>query len=144
MASWLFLAVCLVGALLVWNVYRPVGGPRSSAPSFFLGWLTGELGIHHIFWQAVATVGFAWAGALEAWPGQLGLLVAVASWLALGWHYFRGFEARAVVERALDSALPPGYRERILPELDAMVGEGLITLERVEVIAYRAKSEQGT
>ena len=27
----------------------------------------------------------------------------------------------------------------VLPELDAMVGEGLITLERVEVIAYRAK-----
>jgi hypothetical protein len=25
----------------------------------------------------------------------------------------------------------------VLPELDAMVGEGLITLERVEVIAYR-------
>ena len=32
----------------------------------------------------------------------------------------------------------------ILPELDATVGEGLITLERVEVIAYRAKSEPGT
>ena len=27
----------------------------------------------------------------------------------------------------------------VLPELDAMVGEGLITLERVEVVAYRAK-----
>jgi len=26
----------------------------------------------------------------------------------------------------------------VLPELDAMVHEGLITLERVEVIAYRA------
>lgn len=26
----------------------------------------------------------------------------------------------------------------VLPELDAMVGEGLITLERVEVIAYRS------
>jgi uncharacterized protein len=26
----------------------------------------------------------------------------------------------------------------ILPELDAMVGDGLITLERLEVIAYRA------
>ena len=25
----------------------------------------------------------------------------------------------------------------ILPELDAMVGDGLITIERVEVIAYR-------
>ncbi len=26
----------------------------------------------------------------------------------------------------------------VLPELDSMVGDGLITLERVEVIAYRA------
>jgi PII-like signaling protein len=29
----------------------------------------------------------------------------------------------------------------ILPELDSMVGDGLITLERVEVIAYRANRE---
>jgi PII-like signaling protein len=28
----------------------------------------------------------------------------------------------------------------ILPELDAMVGDGLITLEKVEVLAYRAGS----
>jgi PII-like signaling protein len=27
----------------------------------------------------------------------------------------------------------------VLPELDAMVGDGLITLERIEVIAYRAR-----
>jgi PII-like signaling protein len=30
----------------------------------------------------------------------------------------------------------------VLPELDAMVADGLITLERVEVIAYRAKRDQ--
>jgi uncharacterized protein len=29
----------------------------------------------------------------------------------------------------------------ILPELDAMVADGLITLERVEVIAYRANAD---
>lgn len=29
----------------------------------------------------------------------------------------------------------------VLPELDAMVDDGLITLERVEVIAYRAKRQ---
>jgi hypothetical protein len=29
----------------------------------------------------------------------------------------------------------------VLPELDGMVGEGLITLEKVEVIAYRAAAE---
>jgi PII-like signaling protein len=31
----------------------------------------------------------------------------------------------------------------ILPELDAMVGDGLITLERIEVIAYRGESTAG-
>jgi uncharacterized protein len=31
----------------------------------------------------------------------------------------------------------------ILPVLDAMVGDGLITLERVEVIAYRANAPFG-
>jgi PII-like signaling protein len=30
----------------------------------------------------------------------------------------------------------------ILPELDALVGDGLITLERVEVVAYRAQQRQ--
>src|SRR4249919_2347597 len=30
----------------------------------------------------------------------------------------------------------------ILPDLDAMVGDGLITLEKVEVIAYRARAPE--
>jgi len=28
----------------------------------------------------------------------------------------------------------------VLPEIDGMVGDGLITLERIEVVAYRAKA----
>ena len=31
--------------------------------------------------------------------------------------------------------------ERILPVLDEMVGEGMVTVERVEVIAYRGRAE---
>ena len=31
--------------------------------------------------------------------------------------------------------------ERILPVLDEMVGEGMVTVERVEVIAYRGSAE---
>jgi PII-like signaling protein len=31
--------------------------------------------------------------------------------------------------------------ERILPELDSMIGEGMITLEKVNVIAYRSKKK---
>ncbi len=30
----------------------------------------------------------------------------------------------------------------VLPELDAMVGEGLITLEKIEVIAYRSPEQE--
>lgn len=30
----------------------------------------------------------------------------------------------------------------VLPELDAMVGDGLITLERVEIVAYRGRNER--
>ena len=117
MVSWIFLLVCLVGAGLVWNVYRPSGGLRASAPSFFVGWLTGELALHHIFWQAVATVLFVWAGALEAWPGKLGLAIAFASWAALGLHTLRGFEAKGVSERALQEGLGTDFAESIRPEL---------------------------
>ena len=31
----------------------------------------------------------------------------------------------------------PERIEAFLPELDAMIGEGLVTLEKVQVIAYR-------
>ena len=31
---------------------------------------------------------------------------------------------------------------RVLPDLDAMVGEGMVTLEKVHVIAYRSKADR--
>src|SRR5438093_55527 len=35
--------------------------------SFFAGWLTTELALHHLAWQALLTAAFVWAGALAAW-----------------------------------------------------------------------------
>lgn len=34
--------------------------------------------------------------------------------------------------------------EAVMPALDEMIGEGMITLEKVQVIAYRAESEGGS
>ena len=51
--------------------------------SFFAAWLTGELAVWHIVWQAVATVVFIALGALDAWPGWLGLAITLASWVGL-------------------------------------------------------------
>ena len=116
--SWLFLLVALIGAVLTYNAFRPQYAPsRRAALSFFAGWLTTELALHHIAWQAVVTLGFAWAGALDQWPGKLGLLITMLSWIALGYAYWRGREAGEVVERALRRELGTDYATRILPDL---------------------------
>ena len=69
---WLFFFVSLIGAWLTYNAYQPIyAGARRAAFSFFAGWLTTELALHHIAWQAVMTLVFLRAGALHAWPGRL-------------------------------------------------------------------------
>ncbi|HUI04760.1 MAG TPA: hypothetical protein VLZ77_14570, partial [Acidimicrobiales bacterium] len=72
--SWVYLAVSLVGALLVVNAFRPVRHPWGAVPSFFAGWYTAEMPVWHVVWQVGATVLFAFEGAFGAWPG----------WVALG------------------------------------------------------------
>jgi acetyl esterase/lipase len=115
---WLFLVGSLIGAALVWNVYRPMAvATRRGFASFFVGWLTAELAVHHVGWQGVFTAGFLSLGALEAWPGQLALAVTGVSWLFLGAHYVRGYQAAESVEQALRAAFGDDYRARILPEV---------------------------
>ena len=116
--SWLFLAVSLWGAWFTWNALRPSwDSPRFAVVSFAAGWLTTELALHHIVWQVVATVFFAYAGALHHWPGALGLVITFASWAGLLLVQRQAHAAEDVMERALVESLGPGYREQILPEL---------------------------
>lgn len=118
MAGWLFLVAALVGAGLVWNVYRPIRSSlRLGFASFFLGWLEAELAVHHILWQAVATAIFVAFGALETLPGRIALVVTLVSWLALALHYVRGFAVRETVDGALSDGLGAGYEDRIAPAL---------------------------
>src|SRR5438067_8543930 len=67
-----FLIVSIIGALFTLNAYRPLLkiGPFS-VPTFFAGWLTSELPVHHLVWQAVASAVFIWRGALGA-DGETG------------------------------------------------------------------------
>ncbi len=115
-ASWLFLAVSLVGAAFTFSTMvrmRRIGWLL--VPYFFAGWLTGELALHHIAWQALATVAFIAWGALDAWPGVLGLVITVASWIALVVFHRRSGGTGAVFDEALrqglgafETADPPG------------------------------------
>jgi acetyl esterase/lipase len=111
---WLFLAVSLVGAWFTVNALRPmVRGARRSVLSFFAGWLTSELALHHVAWQALFAAGFVWAGALGAWPGWVGLGVTVVSWAGLAWCFLGARSAEGVVERALCASLGDDYRDAI-------------------------------
>jgi acetyl esterase/lipase len=89
--AWLFLLVSLVGAVFTAAVVLRIR--RISyflVPYFFGAWLTGELAVHHVVWQAIATIAFVALGALDAWPGVLGLVITLASWALL-----LGFNRRA-------------------------------------------------
>jgi acetyl esterase/lipase len=115
---WLFLVVASIGAWFTFNTYRPIHWPAPAAAlSFFAGWLTTELALHHLAWQVALTVVFAWLGALDTWPGQLGLVITVVSWVALARAYAGARQAEGVVEQALADALGADYEERILPAI---------------------------
>lgn len=106
------------GALFTWVAVRPPRRPRwLNVPVFFAGWLTGELALHHIAWQAVATLGFALAGAFSAWPGRLGLAITLASWAGLLASLRTARAAHSVVDRSLAQGLGPDYGGRIHPEV---------------------------
>lgn len=117
MISWLFLAASLWGAAFTWNaLYPTIRGSRRSVLSFAAGWLTSELALHHLAWQALATLVFGLLGAFEAWPGKVGLVLSIVSWGGLAVAQLRAMRAGGVIEAALQSALGAEYREGILPE----------------------------
>ena len=123
---WLFLVVSLVGAGFTYNALRPTYAPSQRAVlSFFAGWLTAELALHHIAWQAVLTAGFVFAGALRRWPGVLGLGITLLSWMGLAGLWWSARSARVVVEQALRESLGADYAERILPEVSARLSPGI-------------------
>ncbi|MCC6847340.1 MAG: alpha/beta hydrolase [Deltaproteobacteria bacterium] len=105
-APWLFLFVSLVGAAFTATaVLRIRRISYLIVPYFFGAWLTGELAVHHVAWQAIATVVFVALGALDAWPGWLGLAITVTSWAALAiFHQLAGVTG-AVFDAALDHDL---------------------------------------
>jgi acetyl esterase/lipase len=108
--SWAYLAVSVVGAGFVVNAYRPSRSGPTSVLSFFGGWLTGELPLHNIAWQGLATLGFGLLGAFGSWPGWLGLAVTLVSWAGLVGLLRESRRSRTVVDQAL-SAIQMGSTE---------------------------------
>ena len=106
----LFLCLALFGAVMTANAF--VAQRRFTPfiiPSFFSGWLVSELPLHHIAWQAIATVAFVAGGALEAWQGWVGLVVTMVSWGGLLALRPIAQRSQGIVDASLSEALGQGY-----------------------------------
>ena len=111
---WLFLVAALTGLGFTANAFRPVRRNHwFFSQSFFAAWLTTELAGHHLFWQVVATGLFVALGALAAWPGWVGLALAVVSWVGLVILMAQGFRAAQQLEDAIGHLLPVGDPPRV-------------------------------
>ncbi|MDI1446117.1 alpha/beta hydrolase fold domain-containing protein [Polyangium sp. 6x1] len=128
----LFLIAAGVGAMFTLNALRPARKfwPLVGA-GFFASWLTGELAAHHLFWQAVATALFVWAGGLDGWPGWVALFVVSLSWIGLVRIVIDARKARDVTESALREGLGTTYRSVIPEEIGAHVDEHFSLRQRL-------------
>ena len=127
-----FLLATVVGAMFTMNALRPAKRwwPLVG-PGFFAAWLTGELAPHHIFWQAVASALFVWAGALAGWPGYAALGLTLGSWIGLVALVIEARKARGVMEAALREQLGARFEEQIEPSMRANLDEGWTVRQRL-------------
>lgn len=101
-----YLAASAVGALNTANARQPLTRRgRGAVACFFPGWLTSEMPLHAIGWQALATLGFAGRGALRSPSGLVGLGISFGSWATLARLWSESTGARDVFDRALRDGL---------------------------------------
>ena len=114
---WVFLAVSLVGAWFTFNAFRPSRRWQTVTISFFASWMTGELALFHLAWQLAAAAVFVRLGALDAWPGLVGLGICIGSWVGLVGLQLISLRSATVIEHALREGLGGDYRSEIAPGL---------------------------
>ena len=126
MLGWEIVAASLVGLALTLNAWRPLHWPFPVAlASFFAGWLTTELALHHLAVQALVFAAALSLLPLGSWQGTAAAVAALASGGGLWTLHVRGERARAAVDGALRGALGEGHEERCAPEARAWLGAAL-------------------
>jgi acetyl esterase/lipase len=104
----LFLICAVFGALNTANGYRPFSRKGFlSLPALSAGVMTSELPLQILFWQAVGTGLFVWAGALRSTTGVVGLVISVLSWVGLVGLYRAAEQSARVLDEALRGARSP-------------------------------------
>jgi acetyl esterase/lipase len=109
-----FFVLSLFFGWLAYNLYSPIyNNSKGATASFFAGWLTAELAIHHIVWQVILVSLFIWGGAISGFFGALGFFICIVAWLAMLYHYLLSEKAATEVADALYDGLGEDYLQEI-------------------------------
>ncbi len=143
--AWLLLALGGWCALFTLNAFWPPRRPPVlAAAMFFAGWLTVEVSLHHLAWQAVAVGVLVAGGGLTAWPGWVGLGLALAAWGGLWVCLVWSTHTRATMDAALADGLGVDGGEALGVDLRPSAMELLVPwpvrprdVERLNDIPYR-------
>lgn len=95
------------------SLYPPPRPGVVALAGWFVGWIIGELPLHHIALQLGVGVWMVASGGLEAWPGWLGLGALGVSLAGLCQHVTLAARTSGAIETALNQALGPDYRQTI-------------------------------
>src|SRR5262245_26630393 len=115
-----YLALSALGLAFAWSARWPPHRPAFwRMPGFLMGWLSGELPLHHLALQIALTAGFGAVGAFASGPGRIGLVVSAVTAVLLIDLARRPAAAAGALERALAEALGADYRARIGTDLAA-------------------------
>lgn len=100
----------VVAAALAANAIRPVPGRHTGIPSFFAGWLAGELAPHLLAAVVADTAGQALRGPR---PDRVGLAIAAGTVSGLGVLIRQSLRSAEVAETALAEALGADYLDAL-------------------------------
>ncbi len=96
----------MISAGLTINAFLPIrAGRHLLLLSFVASALTIELAGHHLIWQAVAAAFLVYFGALESWPGWLGLAIGALSWVGLLVLVVQGTTSARTMRDALEGVV---------------------------------------
>ena len=116
-ATW-YLVFAIVSLACTAVAMRPPHRPAGlMAATFFTAWLTTELALWIIFWQIVITAAFVAFGALDSWPGWLGLALTVVSCAGLARIVRDARATGRIFATALDDGLGAGWGNTLNPDL---------------------------
>jgi acetyl esterase/lipase len=109
-----YLVLCLLGALLTLNAFRPVyRRPILAMFSFAFGWLVGELTLQLLAVQILGTLLFVWGGAVVGMPGAVGLTLSLISWAGMAYLFFDALKTGMRTEASLAQSLGDDYADSI-------------------------------